>query len=180
MAFHENWFGKPKQKRLQQALDACKAQHGEVMEVGCWEGRSTIMIANHFHPATVHCVDHWQGDLTNLKSGVAALAAERDVYADFIENMDEATQGNYAVHRMGWRDLAPSWEQKLRFLFIDGEHTYPEVKDNIEWALPFMEPGGVIAGDDGTVSGVWKAVTEMLDDVETRPGPGSAVWWKVV
>lgn len=180
MAFHERWFSAPKQRRLQLALDAVATSEGAVIEVGCWEGRSTITIANHFAPDVVHCIDHWLGDLTNPSSGVQAIAATRDVFADFKENMDFATAGNYLVHRMGWRDL--DWDEigPIRFLFIDGEHTYSEVYDNLKATEHLWLPGSIIAGDDCTVPGVGRAVrayfNEVSDEELTCTGPGAAIW----
>lgn len=180
MAFHEHWFNPAKQRRLKEAMAMVSAPSGAVVEVGCWEGRSTIEIANHFWPEPVHCVDHWRGDLTNLTNGVAALAAGRDVHADFLANMTEHTKGNFRVHRDDWRAVFAEWSAPIRFIFIDGQHTYAEVYDNIVAAQPFMVPGGVIAGDDLTLREVYRAVRAALGEVTSFSGPGAAVWWTVM
>lgn len=44
------------------------------------------------------------------------------MYADFKANMDAATKSNYSVSRMDWHDYP--WGEPIRFVFIDGEHTY--------------------------------------------------------
>lgn len=181
MHFTEKWFNPAKIRQLHKAMDDVKNLDGEIVEVGSWEGRSSIEIANHFHPKKLHVIDHWLGDLTNLKSGVADLAKQRDVFAQFKANMDEATQGNYIVHRSSWRDV--NWNEipKLSFLFIDGEHTFPEVSDNILVALPRMVKGGVLAGDDYTIPQVRKAVLTHFSELEVNhcSGAGAAIWWVV-
>lgn len=174
--FVEQWFNPPKRRRLLEAMEAVTATEGDIIEVGSWEGRSTIDIANFFVPANVIAIDHWKGDLTNLANGVAAIAARRDVFAAFKANMDAATKGNYVVARMDWRDYV--WEGRIRFLFIDGQHTYNEVYDNIEVAIPLMVEGGVIAGDDYTVGQVERAAKRALGREPTHHGgPGAAIWW---
>lgn len=178
--FHEDWFGKGSRDRLNMALRLVPPGPGQVIEVGSWEGRSTIEIAHAVYPDVVHCIDHWKGDV-GLGNIVEKRARERDVYADFVANMDAATQGNYVVHRMDWREYP--WVQPIRFLFIDGMHTYEEVAGNIEVALPMMVSGGVIAGDDLHKShhgryGVLEAVLDTLGE-DFAHEDGKAVWWWV-
>jgi len=160
MAFHERWFGAPKQKALAEMTAEVRAQ-GAAVEVGSWEGRSTIQLARTFD--TVHAIDHWLGDLTDPKSRVAELARQRDVFADFQENCEEAgVWDKIVVHRCDWRDVAWAHLEPIAFLFIDGQHTYDEVRDNIAVALPYMRPGAVIAGDDYTVTGVRRAARDAF------------------
>jgi hypothetical protein len=64
-----------------------------------------------------------------------------------------------------------SWQAKnlfapesLHFVFIDANHTYPEVKRDIEDWVPLVKRGGILGGHDYTseFSGVVKAVDEKL------------------
>ena len=79
--------------------------------------------------------------LMNTKTG-ADLAAQRDVFAEFNQNVTDFCRGNVEVHRMGWREYFAQDRGPIRFLHIDAEHTYREVFDNIEAALPLMVAGG--------------------------------------
>lgn len=174
--FHEHWMGPAKLHRLAEAMAAVTATTGRVIEVGSWEGRSTIAIADFFYPERIVAIDHWQGD-EDATSAVNRLAAARDVYADFKANMAAATRGNYEVARMDWR--AYPWREPLRFLFIDGTHTFEHVFENIRVARPLMLPGSVMAGDDFSVPQVGRAVTQALGEIVRYPGPGAAIWYKV-
>jgi predicted O-methyltransferase YrrM len=178
--FTELWMDADRQARLREAMEAVTAEDGEVMEIGCWEGLSTSIIANYFNPITVYCVDHWLGDLTDPRSPVTALARQRDVYSTFCANMDELTQGNYDVLRADWRQAVKHWEKPLRFIFIDAQHTYDEVYDQIEWAKKWIVRGGVIAGDDANFPDVSRAIYDSLGKrVQCNTEPGDAVWWDV-
>ena len=58
------------------------------------------------------------------------------------------TAGNVVAHRMGWREFLPTVSGPVALCFIDAEHTYDEVFDNIVAVLALLAPGGVICGDD--------------------------------
>lgn len=143
---------------------------GRIVEVGCWEGRSTIALARTAHPLTVHAVDTWMGSPGEPSE---ALAAERDVYATFLENVAQHTLGNVVAHRTDWRAYFAADRSPLRFLHIDAEHSYQAVRDNIEAALPLLEPGGVICGDDRHHEPVARAVI----DVFGKYAFDASLWW---
>jgi predicted O-methyltransferase YrrM len=182
MAFLENWFAKPKRLRLHDAMLRVPKTNGAIVEVGSWEGRSTIDIARFFPEDSIHVIDHWLGDSVEANAKNTALAASRDVYSDFIENVKEAgVYDRLIVHRMGWREaLDPSrWLDPISFIFIDAEHTYHEVKDNILRVLPLMVSGGIIAGDDYTTKEVEQATKDTLGEVKVCKGPGRSIWrWR--
>lgn len=157
--FTEDWFS----VQDREALAACarSVQHldGAVIEIGSWEGRSTISLAAAVWPCQVHAVDTWAGSPGEIS---AELAAERDVYATFLANIGEATAGNVVPHRMGWREFMADWTGPIRLVFIDAEHTYREVRDNIEAVLPHVVLGGMVCGDDAHHPPVRQAVVDVL------------------
>lgn len=171
--FHEDWFSIESQATVADLAASTVGLDGLVVEVGSWEGRSTIALADAVAPAVVHAVDTWVGCGSD-DSG--KIAAGRDVFATFELNIAERTAGNVVPHRMGWRDYFADLAEPIRFLFIDAEHTYDEVRDNIAAALPLMLDGGVICGDDGNHPPVRAAVVDVLGDEAVFD---SAVWhWR--
>lgn len=183
MKFNEDWYPPAKQRRLKQAIAATPRGSGAIVEIGCWEGQSTIVIANGFEPETVHCVDHWKGDLTNPSSGVAAKASERDVHAQFQVNMQAGTAGNYVTHNSDWRLWAENWTEPIRFLHLDAQHTYDEVTEQLRWAETSLAEKAVMCGDDFNQDSVGQAVMDHtgLDRPQLRlPGPGSNNFWATV
>lgn len=171
MTFTENWFSSWSCIRLARLASVTAGVPGLVVEVGCWEGKSTVALANAVAPATVVAIDTWAGSPGDPSE---ILATERDVYATFTENIRALTAGNVAPQRMGWRDWFEQNTSKIRFLHIDGPHTYDEVRDNIIAALPFMSPGSIICGDDAHHPPVNDAVFETLGDIPTT----ATLWWK--
>lgn len=158
--FTEQWFDTPSQEVLAHLVDQVASVAGLVVEIGAWEGRSTIALANAANPREVHTVDTWAGSPGEIS---ADLAAERDVYVTWRSNVDSSTSGNVVEHRMGWREYLPTVDEPIALAFIDAEHSYVEVRDNIAELLPKMAPGGIICGDDVHHPPVQQAVCELLD-----------------
>lgn len=173
MTFTEDWFGPESQQALADLYDKVRPLDGDVVEVGCWQGRSTVALANACWPDLLHAVDTWQGSPGEIS---ADLAAERDVYAEFTANIAASTAGNVRPHRMGWRDYFAGLACPLKLLHIDAEHTYREVFDNITAALPLLVTGGIICGDDAHHPPIQQAVLDTLGhDVEVV---ATLWWWK--
>jgi predicted O-methyltransferase YrrM len=159
MSFTEDWFDGNCRDRLANLGREVSDIPGLVIEIGSWEGRSTCALANAIHPRPVVAVDTWNGSPGEIS---AELAATRDVYARFTQNIKELTGGNVVVVRKGWREHVPTITEKVALCFIDAEHTYVEVHDNIAAILPLMSPGGIICGDDIQHPPVREAVMDML------------------
>jgi predicted O-methyltransferase YrrM len=164
MSFTEDWFGAESQDRLATLGREVTDVPGIVVEIGSWEGRSTCVLANVIRPRAVIAVDTWQGSPGEVS---ADLASRRDVFATFLENVKTLTSGNVVPVRSAWREFVPKITDPVALCFIDAEHTYREVQDNIRAILPLMAPGGVICGDDAGHEPVRKAVLDTLpaDDV---------------
>lgn len=172
MTFDEPWYSDQQLKLLVSAYHASEHVHGEVLEVGAWEGRSTIALANAAAPTVVHVVDHWLGNTEEAADHVTVIVAKsRDVYGRFMENIHRLTTGNVEVHQGDWRDILPSWSAPLRFAHLDAAHDYRSTRDLILGVLPRLGEGGVICGDDYASAhagrfdlegGVERAVRELL------------------
>lgn len=177
-AFHENWFGEASREALADLYGLVADLEGDIIEVGSWEGRSTITLANAAYPSVVHAVDTWNGSPGEVSHVLAAerVLTHEDVHRTFLANVEAFSKGNVEPHRMDWRKFFADYEGKIRLLFIDAEHSFSEVHDNIVAALPHMVPGGVICGDDNHHPPVQQAVLDTLGDANLR----ATLWyWQV-
>ena len=170
MPFNEEWFPRESQEALRELYRLTDGVEGRVIEVGCWEGRSTVALALACHPEVVHAVDTWDGSPGEIS---AELAQERDVYATFQQNIAALTSGNVRPFRIGWRDFFAEHPGPIRFMHIDAEHSYREVFDNITTALPMLADGAVICGDDAHHPPVRDAVLAHFPDAEVI----ATLWW---
>ncbi len=158
LIFHEDWFSDASCTALAELVRQVGDVPGRIIEVGSWEGRSTIALA-HATDRPIHAVDTWAGSPGEIS---AELAEGRDVYQTWLSNVGMTTDGNVVEHRMGWREYRELDDSPVALLFIDAEHTYREVADNIDAYLPLMSPGGIICGDDAHHPPIVQAVSERF------------------
>ena len=157
--FNECWFDVAAQATVAELVRSVDAVDGLIIEIGAWEGRSTIAIADAAWPRVVQTVDTWAGADSD-DSG--HIAAGRDVKSIWQANVQAATRGNVVAHHMDWREYVPTITDPVAFCFIDGEHTYDEVFDNINAVVPLLASGAVLCGDDIRHSPVSAACSHAL------------------
>jgi predicted O-methyltransferase YrrM len=169
--FVENFFHDASCRELARLGQSVADVEGSIVEIGSWEGKSTIALADAVHPRWVRAVDTWNGSPSDI---TGEIAQQRDIYAAFMKNIEQTT--NIAPYRMGWRDFVKLGEDPVALLFIDAEHTYREVFDTIEAFLPLMSKGGVMCGDDAQWPPVREAIVDTLGPIYEVCGP---VWsWR--
>lgn len=172
--FTEEWFSPQNQGVLSDLVKLVAKVPGEIVEIGAWEGRSTVVMANTAYPRFVTSCDTWAGSPHEVSFG---LAAQRDVHAQWVANIAALTHGNVIEFRGDWRDLVPTLGT-VALAFIDAEHSRKEVRDNIAALLPKMAVGGILCGDDAHHPPVMEGVADVLPihDVTVL----SNVWFYVV
>ena len=71
-------------------------------------------------------------------------------------------------------------DQPLDFIYIDGDHEYDGVKNDIENAVKFVKPGGVVCGHDYNVENlpdVSRAVNDYCKDHSKLLKIWGGEWW---
>ena len=168
--FGENWFSYPNlYKRVVEEFPS----GSKFVEVGSWKGRSSshmaVEIANSGKNIDFYCVDTWKGALEH--QGMDCL---KNLYDTFLENM-KPVEKYYFPLKITSEEASKKFEdESLDFVFIDASHEYEDVKLDIQFWLPKVKPGGILAGHDYYVEpnydyhpGVKKAVNEELCGFET-------------
>lgn len=167
--FTEDWMSDDQCAAL--ASLARMAPKGAAVEIGAWEGKSTIAIAG---VREVAVVDTWAG---NIDEGAdhpsVRAAAERDVFAQFLHNVRAfGVRDTADVYRLDWR--AYIWPDNLAFVHLDAAHDAETVRAQLDAALPRMVAGGIICGDDFAAPGVHVPVLERLPNAQSN---GKLWWW---
>jgi predicted O-methyltransferase YrrM len=174
--FNENWYSETQINDLIELVKKVKHIDGNIIEIGCWEGKSTISLANACYPETIICNDTWLGNTeesvcTGITHVTEIILKERDVYSIFIDNMDNHTNKNYTVIKEDCLVWLEKFEGFIKFIHIDASHEYESVYKTIQLVLPKMVKGGIICGDDYLTAninrtdlhgGVERAVNELL------------------
>jgi len=184
---HENWYPDEQLQKLKALAGRVKGIKGSVVEIGCWEGKSTKVIVEAVHPDKVYCVDTWRGNVAeSLVTGeqhiTEQIVKERDVLTEFIFNMNKA-QGYYQVCQMECVEWLKSCKLPIKFCHVDASHDYYSVRNTLMLLKPMVVKCGVICGDDfihahagrtDLAGGVERAVREVLPDFENN---GNIWFW---
>jgi len=132
-----------------------------ILEFGCYQGRSTRALADNTN-GIVYAVDPWGMPYYNDDGSQAGFIDTKNALKSFIENLkDHIDVGRVVpIHDYSWNFVSPI---KFDFIFIDGDHRYEKVKDDIHLALRLIRAGGIIAGHDYTHPD-WPGVKKAVDE----------------
>jgi predicted O-methyltransferase YrrM len=160
-------------------------QSDRIVEVGCWQGRSTRALADHC-PGRVYTVDAWEGYAEADPAGAAWLAARCPwpaARAAFAANLrDHLETGRVVLVSqtaaaaaitlcqscgLGWADL----------VFLDGDHHEAALRLDIATYRPLLRSGGILAGHDyGHPE--WATVARAVHRVwPTGVQRCDSIWW---
>jgi hypothetical protein len=145
--------------------DAVNAAHDEdhFIEVGAWKGCSAaymaVEIANSNKKIKFSVVDTWKGD-----PGTGLVSNEMNLKEIFTENMRKGGVLDFIeVITATSVEAAKLFEdESLDFVFIDANHSYENVKNDITGWFPKIKNGKTIAGHDYEKNGVSQAVNEFF------------------
>jgi predicted O-methyltransferase YrrM len=133
----------------------------EVVELGCYMGRSTLALAE--HAKFVLAIDDWRMcDYTKFHDNV-------DGYIDkvvFPVHMD---------HSKIDLDKLPK-RPPFDMVFIDGDHAYASVVRDIQLWRKHIRPGGIICGHD-YANPEWPDVKRVVDEIFPSVSAVGFIWW---
>lgn len=125
---------------------------GDVMEIGSWVGRSTILLAAGCEALApgrrLHVVDDWQ--FGNQPTLYPYLTARRELRAEFDENL-AAWNDLLVVHEGTFQAAAPMLTQihgGFSLVFHDAGHTADDFQRDLPLIYSLLNPGGVLLVHD--------------------------------
>jgi Methyltransferase domain len=184
VTFHEHWMGQDQVIQVSALAQSTGYLEGEAIEIGAWQGLSTVGITTAIAPSVLHVVDHWKGDSESPAAieqqlAIPAVCLERDNYAIFMGNMAEATEGNFKVWKMDYREFLARWDEPVRFLHLDDGHLADDVEAQLSGLLPHAVPGAIFAGDDFDWPTVREGIFRVFAEDQINLGAGK-LWWVVL
>ena len=150
MEFQEDQIQSPAQKLILRTLAESVAKPGsKFLEVGSWCGDSTMEIGSVVKEkgGILFCVDWWKGSMDTYLEKVAMTG---DVFSYFWNRIRRAGLEDVVVPIRANSGVAHQAliREGFDFVFIDGDHRYEGVSNDIKNYAPLVKKGGILCGHD--------------------------------
>jgi hypothetical protein len=148
-------------------------------EIGTWKGDFSAQALRRAAPTRLYLIDPWEyrdearyqnaffGDRT--PGGQAKMDA---IHESVCHRFRRPIAAGRVVVLRGRSTVAAEQVTGLDWVYIDGDHTYEAVKNDLQTFYDRIKPGGgVIAGDDYGLVGWWEdGVTRAVDEFVASKG----------
>lgn len=133
-------------------------QNMTMIEIGSYAGESTEIFANHFK--NIIAIDPFINDYdkNDLTCQYMELNKVYDVFIELINKHSNITH----IKKTSDEAILELKNTQVDFIYIDGLHTYEQVKKDIANYLPLIKKGGFIAGHD--YHPVWQGVKDAIHE----------------
>ena len=143
------------------------------LEVGSYVGASSCYLAAALANQNSHliCVDTWQND--TIPEG------QRDTFAEFEQNVSSVRKYITTLRKRSDQLKREDIPTPLCLVFLDGDHSYEAVRQEVSFFTPLIADKGVLAFHDAVeFEGVARAIGEALASGSWQFGGGidNLVW----
>ena len=162
----------PNEMRFLALLAASPTARGEVLEIGSFKGKSTVILAKAAALTAnprICAVD----PLTAPSATDPDLRGAESSLPDFQKNLaahNVAEQVEF--HQTFSFELAKTWARPLRLLWIDGDHTYRGTKLDFDGFVPHLADGAIVAIHD-VLHDFDGGVRVFMEDILLSPNFGA-------
>ena len=124
----------------------------EYLEIGSFEGNSSMFVAKNFPESKIYCVDNWVGteEYENLEFS--------NIEKNFDQNMSEFN--NYFKYKKTSDDFFNTNNNKFDVIYIDGYHKGSQVYKDFKNSWKVLNENGVIIFDDY----IWNFYRNLKDN----------------
>lgn len=147
-------------------------------EIGVYKGAFSEQILNKVRPAKLHLIDPWlfqpSPEFSRAWYG-GVLGKDQtnmdEIYHSVVEKFrPHIVSGQVEIHRGKSADLSVQFQdQYFDWIYVDGDHRYEGVMQDLEMYLPKLKRGGLVAGDDYDNPGWWNSgVQKAVDEILSR------------
>jgi len=166
------------------SLEFVKKKFGDTplvgAEIGTFEGENTAYILKDLKIKKLYLIDPWAdyveyrdytegGQKRNLNSAFEKTIKRIGKHKDKVVLVKKFSS-----------DALGDIKEPLDFIYIDGNHDYKFVKEDMVNYYKKLKKGGVLAGHDIPLPGVTKAFCEFVSEIKnSNPRVDHRDWWLV-
>jgi hypothetical protein len=173
-----------KKKVVRRWLLAKMPKQAVCAEIGVYEGKFSRRIVEFTQPKKLHLIDPWHFQTSEAYKdsfyggeqggGQAGMDRRHDMVKSMFAS--QIADGSIAIHRNDSSKAAAEFPDRyFDWVYIDGNHLYEFVRDDLRLFRPKVRPGGYICGDDYHADDNWfhggvkRAVDEFVAAGEAKP-----------
>ena len=159
----DGWMTEGQGRALFDAAASCPAG-GTIVEIGSFQGRSTIVLALAARPdVEVIAIDPHAGNDRGPQEIDGFADAAADDHATFVANLTQAGVIDRVRHLRMFSDDAVEHVGAIDVLYIDGAHRYsPALADIRQWGAKVGDGGTLLIHDSFSSVGVTAAIVREL------------------
>lgn len=134
-------------------------------EVGVKLAEHAEEIIKYLNPKKMHLIDWYITWPEHREMAISKMASYNNVEWHIMQSFEAAIVFD---------------KEYFDFVYLDNNHSYEHVIEEIEIWLPKIKKGGVLCGHDYAlqgINGVSKAVDEFADKTGYKVNVGGADWW---
>ncbi|MBS3904292.1 MAG: class I SAM-dependent methyltransferase [Simkania sp.] len=140
-----------------------------IVEIGVFDGRTSKLFRALFPDAFLYLIDPWQLYDEYLSAEAGPISKMQDDYENAYREVKETFKQDQKVEilRKTSMEALDDVPDGIDLVYIDGNHSYFHVKQDIEHWFPKVCPMGMLSGHDYNPSyfpGVIKAVNELFPE----------------
>jgi len=143
------------------------------IEIGVYKGENSVSLLKHLNIKQLYLIDPFEIEAGDLN---------KHLPVDILDARTIARSSVYGDDRVTWIEKKSSEaigdiNGKVDFVYIDGNHKYKNVLEDMEKYVPIVKKGGIVAGHDVNVFEVAQAVIHYCDKYNIKAVFDFPDWW---
>jgi len=165
ISIEEHLFGRASIREYRRKRPTCDT----AAEIGVFKGINSAIIARKLKPKTFFCVDPY--DVYNECQDI-----------NQIQEIERCAHRRLAHRHVNWvkssdRSVVANTIGEVDYLYIDGDHSYKAVLDDLNAFWGSVKENGMIAGHDICKPEVFRAVAEFFVPHHIDVAARGTDWW---
>ncbi|CAE8598370.1 unnamed protein product [Polarella glacialis] len=136
----------------------------QATEIGCLSGHASVGMLQGMPSVHLTLVDPYESTGVDVECTPKSNAAREDPMGTMLENVKPFLDRVRFLREFSFPAASQVADESMDLVFIDGNHTYLAVREDIQAWLPKVKPGGLLIGHDWNHwhPGVSRAVLEAI------------------